>query len=418
MTKHEKKSMCKLSTMKVDEESNNYWKGKGFMSTELTKTYRNLFEEAGIDPALVKQRLEEVKQTFFYGADDERVYFPVGEDMGYITDTGNDDVRTEGMSYGMMMCVQLDMKEEFDRLWKWSKTYMWMDEGFNEGYFAWSCQLDGTKNANGPAPDGEEFFALALFFAAHRWGNGEGIFDYTSQAKDILRACIHKGQNGRIGTPMWNHDNHQILFVPGADFTDPSYHLPHFYELFAQWADEEDREFWKKAVKASRDYLAVACHPVTGFSAEYAEFDGSPMSRPLPWTKDRHDWFYSDAYRTVANIGLDYEWYGVDAGQRIAAERIQEYLLQARAKEEYYIYEIDGSVVEGSKAHHPLAIPATVAQSALAIPKGDTKAYETALGWVKAFWDMPLRTGKYRYYDNCLYMFAFLALSGNYRIWR
>ncbi len=32
--------------------------------------------------------------------------------MAYIEDTGNNDARTEGMSYGMMLCVQLDMKEE------------------------------------------------------------------------------------------------------------------------------------------------------------------------------------------------------------------------------------------------------------------------------------------------------------------
>ena len=34
--------------------------------------------------------------------------------MAYIEDTGNHDARTEGMSYGMMMCVQMDRKEEFD----------------------------------------------------------------------------------------------------------------------------------------------------------------------------------------------------------------------------------------------------------------------------------------------------------------
>ncbi|MNL89672.1 Reducing end xylose-releasing exo-oligoxylanase [compost metagenome] len=33
------------------------------------------------------------------------------------------------------------------------------------------------------------------------------------------------------------------------------------------------------------------------------------------------------------------------------------------------------------------------------------------------FWNTPLRAGKRRYYDNCLYFFAFLALSGNYRIY-
>lgn len=375
------------------------------------KDYRNVFTEVGFSEAEVARRLEEIRQTWFYGSDDERVYFPVGDDMAYIMDTGNNDARTEGMSYGMMICVQLNMKEEFDRLWKWAKTYMWMEDGYNEGYFAWSCATDGTKNANGPAPDGEEFFAMSLFFAAHRWGNGEGIFNYEAQAKEILRACLHKGQNGREGVPMWNLENKQILFVPGIDYTDPSYHLPHFYELFALWADEEDRPFWKEAAKASREYLIKACHPETGFSAEYAEFDGSPMSRPIPWTKDRHDWFFSDSYRTVANIGLDYEWFGVDIGQCDAAANIQKFLLSALRSGEYYIYEIDGTVAIKELALHPVGLPATVAQSVLAATT------EASREWVESFYKMPLRTGKRRYYDNCLYFFAYLALSGNYRMW-
>lgn len=381
------------------------------MSQILKKEYRNMFTEIGISKEDVQKRLEEIRDFYFYGGEDERVYYPVGDDMAYIMDTGNNDARTEGMSYGMMICVQLDMKEEFDRLWKWAKTYMWTAEGWHEGYFAWSCATSGKKNADGPAPDGEEFFALALFFAAHRWGNGEGVFNYEEQAKEILRACLHKGQNGRPGVPMWNHENGQILFVPGIDFTDPSYHLPHFYELFALWADEEDREFWKKAAKASREYLAIACHPVTGFSAEYAEFDGSPMSRPLLWTKDRHDWFFSDSYRTAANIGLDYEWFGIDEGQRKAADNIQRFLIDAGRKDTYYIYEVDGSIAVKDVALHPVGLPATVAQASLAADNEFTRE------WVEKFWNMEMRTGIRRYYDNCLYFFAFLALSGNYRIW-
>ena len=375
----------------------------------MKKEYRNVFTEMGYTKEEVEKRLEEVKQFYFYN-EEHKVYFPVGDDMGYIVDTGNNDARTEGMSYGMMICVQLDMKEEFDRLWKWAKTYMWMSEGDNEGYFAWSCALDGTKNAYGPAPDGEEFFAMALFFASHRWGDGEGIFEYSREAKEILKACLHKGRDGRKGAPMWNWDNHQILFVPGIDYTDPSYHLPHFYELFALWANEEDREFWKKAATASREYLAKACHPVTGFNAEYAEFDGSPMSRPISWTKDRHDWFYSDAYRTAANIGLDAEWYGIDAGHFAAAKNIQKFLIEDARKGHYYIYEIDGRIA-GEEALHPVAITVTVAQSVLA---GET---EYSKEWIDRFWNLPMRTGDRRYYDNCLYFFAFLALSGNYRMW-
>lgn len=374
--------------------------------------YRNLFVEYGYDPKEVQDKLDSFVKRYFYGAEDERIYYPVGDDMGYITDTGNDDVRTEGMSYGMMMCVQLDMHEEFDRLWKWAKTYMWMSEGNNEGYFAWSCQLDGKKNAYGPAPDGEEFFAMALFFAAHRWGNREGIFHYEQEAKEILRACLHKGENGRPGAPMWNHENHQILFVPGIDFTDPSYHLPHFYELFALWAYEEDRPFWKEAAKASREYLVKACHEKTGFSAEYANFDGTPMQKPLPWGGPRHDWFFSDAYRTAANIGLDYEWFGIDVGQCAAAERIQRTLIEDGRKGEYHIYEVDGTPVEGG-ALHPVGITVTVAQASLACHNDDSLVKD----WLDLIWKLSYRTGKWRYYDNCLFMFALLALTGNYRMW-
>ncbi len=376
----------------------------------MKEQYRNVFEENGIGTEQVEERLQEIKDFFFYGKEDERVYYPAGSDMAYIMDTGNNDVRTEGMSYGMMICVQLDMHEEFDRLWKWAKTYMQMRDGENEGYFAWSCAADGTKNADGPASDGEEFFAMALFFASHRWGDRDGLYNYSYEAKEILRACLHKGENGRQGKPMWNKENYQILFVPGSDFTDPSYHLPHFYELFALWAYKEDREFWKRAALESRRYLARACNVKTGFSAEYAEFDGSPMSRMLPWTDDRHDWFYSDSYRTAANIGLDYEWFGKDEGQCRAARAIQEYLLADCREDSYHIYEVDGGIA-GEQALHPVAVSAATAAAVLA---ADT---DCSREWVERFWILPMRTGDRRYYDNCLYFFAFLALCGKYRIW-
>ena len=96
----------------------------------MERQYRNVFREAGIPEEEIEKRLREAVHTFFYD-EEERVYHTAGDDMAYIEDTGNHDARTEGMSYGMMMCVQLDMKEEFDRLWKWAKTFMWMDEGEN-----------------------------------------------------------------------------------------------------------------------------------------------------------------------------------------------------------------------------------------------------------------------------------------------
>lgn len=375
-----------------------------------TGEYRNLFAECGILQEDIDRKLKRIVDTFFYGNEQERIFHPVGEDMGYLEDTGNHDARTEGMSYGMMFCVQLNMKEEFDRIWKWAKTYMFQKEGENEGYFAWSCMTNGRHNAEGPAPDGEEFFAMSLFFASHRWGDGEGIFNYSHEAQEILHAMVHKGSEGRDGAPMFNNENHYILFVPGSDYTDPSYHLPHFYELFALWAYEEDRPFFKEAACASREYLAKACHPVTGLNPEYGEFDGSPMSRPLRWTKFHHDYFYSDSYRTVANIALDYEWFGVNVGQVDAVRRQQEFILEKEKEDAIGIYTVDGTLIE-KNVLHPVGLLATTAQGALATTG------ELQKTWVRRFWKMELRDGARRYYDNCLFLFAYLALSGRYRIW-
>ena len=75
--------------------------------------------------------------------------------------------------------------------------------GENAGYFAWSCHPDGSKGSDGPAPDGEEFFAMALFFASHRWGDAAEPFNYSEQARQLLSICLHKGKDG-IGYPMWN----------------------------------------------------------------------------------------------------------------------------------------------------------------------------------------------------------------------
>ena len=160
--------------------------------------------------------------------------------------------------------------------------------------------------------------------------------------------------------------------------------------------------------------------PISGMSAEYAEFNGRPVTN-APWSKQRHDWFFSDSYRTVANIGLDYEWFGKDQGQRAAAKRLQYCLGVTRKERPFGVFEVDGTPVE-HKALHPVAITATTAQGTLAVPERldsqeSGEAGRLARMWVERFWNQPMQTGKYRYYDNCLYFFAFLALSGRYRIW-
>ena len=97
---------------------------------------------------------------------------------------------------------------------------------------------------------------------------------------------------------------------------------------------------------------------------------------------------------------------------------MQYYLGVVQKDNPYVTYEVDGTPLE-QPALHPVGILATTAQGSLAVVgsgQGE-EAEELAMEWVERFWNEPLRKGERRYYDNCLYFFAFLALSGNYRIW-
>ncbi|WP_040949992.1 glycosyl hydrolase family 8 [Gorillibacterium massiliense] len=370
-----------------------------------TGIYRNVFAEFGYSQEEIEQRLTETWEALFGDNEATKIYYECGSHGGYLLDTGNYDVRTEGMSYGMMMAVQMNKKEVFDRLWWWSKTYMYMTEGPNAGYFAWSCNPDGTKRSDGPAPDGEEFFAMALFFAANRWGDGPTPFNYSEQARQLLHDCIHNGENGE-GWPMWEPTNKLIKFVPNCDYTDPSYHLPHFYELFALWANPADREFWKEAVVASREYLHSACHPVTGLAPEYAHYDGTPNHEG---NGGGYGHFYSDAYRVAPNIGLDYEWFGADEWQVDELNRLQAFFVD-KDPADYRRYTVEGEAFD-EPSLHPVGLIATNATASLAANGPHSRKL------VEMFWNTPVRTGGRRYYDNCLYLFSMLALSGHYRIW-
>ncbi len=368
-----------------------------------TGIYPNLLEEIGIAQKDIDERVQMTFDTLFMDPE-EKIYFEFGDDMGYIMDTGNYDARSEGISYGMMMAVQMGRKDIFDRLWLFSKTFMYQSGGKYQGYFAWSVATDGRKNAQGPAPDGEEYFAMALFFASERWGDGEAPFDYSVQARDILSHCIHQAELVKGGSPMWDRSNYYIKFVPEADFSDPSYHLPHFYELFSKRSNEEDNKFWRTAANESRRYIEKSCHKATGMAAEYAEYDGSPK-------RLFHDGqFYSDAYRVAMNIGLDAAWFGKKEALSSIVDKLQSFFSESTCPGTYYNYLIDGTALD-QPALHPTAIVATNAAGSLA------SLGKYRLEWVREFWNTPLRKGERRYYDNCLYFFALLMLAGRYRIY-
>ena len=126
-----------------------------------TGKYRNLFAEAGYSQADIDKKIEKAYYDVFDGPN--HVYFEVNDSMAYVSDVKNKDARTEGLSYGMMIAVQLDKKDVFDKIWRWAKKYAQHQDGPREAYFAWSFNpVTMKQNSPGSASDGELYFVTSF----------------------------------------------------------------------------------------------------------------------------------------------------------------------------------------------------------------------------------------------------------------
>ena len=371
------------------------------MGAVYTEKYRNLFKELGYSDAEIDEKVESAWQKLFYGNDEERIYYPVGEDMAYIYTADTDDVRSEGMSYGMMICVQMDKQEEFNRLWKWAKTYMQHTSGEFKGYFAWQMKTDGSKISGTPASDGEEYFATSLLFASARWGNGEGIYNYNKEAQEILTTMLHQADDGQ-GVNMFDKTHKMPVFCPignAATYSDPSYHLPAFYEVWAREA-EQDNDFWSEAAEASRQHFKDATNEKTGLGPDYSEYSGTAKN------EGNHGDFRFDAWRIAANIACDYAWWAQDDWATTHANRIQSFFYDQGVDSYGNQWSLDG------KNLSPDHSPGLVAMNATAsLASSDKKSWS----FLEDLWNISPTTGKYRYYDGCLYMMGLLHCSGKFR---
>jgi endo-1,4-beta-D-glucanase Y len=378
--------------------------------------YRNMFVEFGYSAAEVTARLNAVYDQLFHSKDleDEAIFIPVGDDMAYIWDVHNNDIRSEGMSYGMMMALQMDRQDDFNKLWKWAYTYSLNKSGQHKGYFAWQVGTDGNKKDAAPAPDGEEYFATALFFAAHRWGNDSGIYNYEAQANQILRDMFGNGvthyvSGEEVEYSLFNHEAKQVVFSPvgeeTSNHTDTSYHLPAFYELWSRWADNNN-SFWAELAVVSRQHFKDAAHPTTGLTPDYAYFDGRPHSA----TTSYKDTFQYDAWRVIGNVAMDYAWWKKDEWQVTQAKRLQTFFKSQGVGTNASLYELNGDPYNNKNEHSS----GLVAMNAVASLASDS---QDAWLFVEEFWNTPVPEDRYRYYNGSLYMFGMLAMSGNYRIY-
>ena len=336
------------------------------------------------------------EEYFFTGtntgdqANQQRLMYDAGNNEAYILDVYDNDIRSEGMSYGMMIAVQMGDQTTFDKLWRFAKNHMRQPQG----HFAWHVSPTNFSPIDtGAAPDGEEYMAMALFFAQNRWGSG--TMNYGQEANAILDV---------LRTRFFDQNNHLIKFIENANYTDPSYMLPAFYELWGQWASGNN-QFWQQAASAARTYLKNAASS-NGLYTDYMNFDGTPVAANTNNNAESNHFAY-DSWRVIQNLAVDYYWWSRDSGLKTIVENQQQFFKNQGITSYVNRYDYNGNPIgsDHSEGHVFMnAVGSLVGTGSL------------SQDYIRDLFHWMPPEGTFRYYDGLLYMFGMMHISGDFQI--
>ena len=340
-----------------------------------------------------------------------RIYYELPQDpsQAFIWCADANDVRSEGQSYGMMIAVQTNRQEQFDKLWRFAQRNMQFatNDAWNR-YFRWQGRVTVNGNnitvnfaQNGPAPDGDEYFAAALYLADRRWGSNGGI-NYEQEADAIASAMLNNPGAAQGRTAIVNPQSNMVVFFPqgnSAGFSDPSYHLPAFYELFAQDGNPGDANRWRQVANVSRQFFVQAANANTGLHPDYANFNGTPNNGSPT--------FRYDAWRVPMNMGIDYAWTGPDARLQTQVEKYHAFFGSRLGANNIpnALFALNGTVA-GDDSGPSTALAATLAAGALA------SSAQNRADFVENLWNTQQQAGTYRYYQESVYTLGLLATAG------
>jgi endoglucanase len=219
---------------------------------------------------------------------------------------------SEAQSYALLRAVYQDDRETFDQVWAWTRAHLQVHEGDTLLAWHWGTDADGAVGVLDPnsAADADEDTALALLFAARRWGAPAYQDDAVRMLYDIWeletatvaeRRILVGGNWARGG---WSPE------LP-KPVVNPSYFAPYAYRIFAE---VDPSHAWQDLVDSSYDVLAaVRGAPEFGGAAGVVPnwlvldpLDGRPQ--PAQALGNRWSEFSYDASRLPWRLALDWLW--------------------------------------------------------------------------------------------------------------
>jgi oligosaccharide reducing-end xylanase len=377
--------------------------GSGLLPLLGPLSYPNAFRDVlGKSDSDIATKIDSTFNQLFHGDSlTQAIYYPVNGDQAYIRDTYHDDIRTEGMGLGMIVTVELDKRDEFDRLWRYVKATQ-IQSGPSQGYFPSLCGSSVATACNDPF--GLQQITTALLLARGRWQDTPGPIDYGQEARSLLDIIRHKETyNCEIvdkGTGTFDPNSALPYDTPttaSANISRPSIAMPAYYEL---WRQATGDPFWSKAAAAARAYWQASANPTTGLMPQRATFDGTPVAGS--------DTFEPEGYRTLIDITLDRVWFGSENWVVDESNLLLQFFDGQGLATYGGIYSLDGNVIDPSR---DMSLDA--ANGAIALIASTDKRTE----FINAVWNIDLPIGIYRYYAGILDMLALLVLSGQMQVY-
>ena len=211
----------------------------------------------------------------------------------------NNDTRSEGVGYGMVIAAYMGDQPTFAGLWDYYQR------NSSNGLMNWRRNGCGNDGEAGSAADADIDAALALIVAERQFpGN-----NYGQDATQIL---------GAIRTQLFDGACQGVLLAGsqfrGCDCINPSYIPPGYYVAYG---DVDQQAFWTQARDASYDYYGRVQNPGTGLVPAWSQVNGSLQigCNPQVAGGGSSSAYQADAARTPWRVAIDYQWTGDNRAQ-------------------------------------------------------------------------------------------------------